>query len=155
MTICTYVTQIHQRLRTVARRFLQAAAVAAVALVICGLSSPRVDASCGDYLYRNGKPVSHQMTMSEIPSELRNLVAVNARDSQTPPSGCHGPGCSNNPFRGVPAPEAPPHLVRGADQAALLDMVGAPPWNGSGRIVPESERGARYAPSAVYRPPIA
>ena len=106
-------------------------------------------ASCGNYLFRNGKPVSHH-TMAG-PSEL-SLRAPQSGSDQLPHT-LIGRSRSRMPL--APVPAAPTNLIRNVDQAALLETL-SQASQGSGEVeFPESERGACYEPSSIFRPPAA
>jgi hypothetical protein len=124
-------------------------------------------ASCGNYLFRNGKPVSHQ-TMAG-PSELSLRVPQSGSDQlphtligrsdatplEVPVGPCNGPNCSRSRMPLAPVPAAPTNLIRNVDQAALLETL-SQASQGSGEVeFPESERGACYEPSSIFRPPAA
>ncbi len=133
---------------------------AAVVIVAIGLSSGQsADASCGDYLFRNGKPVSgHEMANDHMVHE-RDIAVDYATlpdtPSQDPFRRCTGPNCSKSPVPFSPVPAAPVSQFRNTDPAALLGCISVP---SAGRRItgfPESERGGRYVPSSIFRPPAA
>lgn len=100
-------------------------------------------ASCGDYLHRNGQSVSeHLMLMTEqdAPTEV-------------PIRRCSGPNCSESPLPLSPVPAVPVSLVRSTDTAMLLELSGDSGSKRNSVQVPQSERGAFFEPSSVFRPP--
>lgn len=115
-------------------------------------------ASCGNYLFRNGKPVSgHSMADHEIvvvASDLRDL-ADSETPVQVPVRRCSGPNCSSSPVPLVPVPAVPVNFLRSLDPAALLELASASSETRRAIELPESERGARYLPSSIFRPPAA
>ncbi len=114
--------------------------------------SSTASASCGNYLYRNGKPVTDSSFSMNDHSENQ---ASGKTPAGMPVPPCHGPNCSGNPIPLAPVPAAPTNLIRGFDQAAILESL-ADSTSRSGAIeVPESERGARFVPSSIFRPPAA
>lgn len=128
---------------------------AAFLAVVLSWSTSAV-ASCGNYLYRNGKPVSDAF------SSMNDHNQISAHESEStevpsriPAPPCHGPNCSGSPIPLMPVPSAPSNLIRGFDQATILESL-ADSTSPSGAIeIPESERGARFEHSSVFRPPAA
>ena len=111
-------------------------------------------ASCGNYLYRNGKPVSDAF------SSMNDHNQVSARESESaevpsriPRPPCHGPNCSGSPIPLMPVPSAPSNLIRGFDQAAIIKSLAQTPTQRRAIEIPESERGACFVPSSIFRPP--
>ena len=137
-----------KRPRLLLRRALMAVATISVALVWTSTAS----ASCGNYLYRNGK----QVTDSSFSMNNHNENDASSRiPAGMPVPPCHGPNCSGSPTPLAPVPVAPTNLIRGFDQATILESL-ADSISPSGAIeIPESERGARFEPSSVFRPPAA
>lgn len=137
-----------RRLRLLLRRVLMAVGLTSVALVWSSTAS----ASCGNYLYRNGKPVTDaSFSMND---HSQNHASGMIPDG-TPVPPCHGPNCSRNPMPLAPVPVAPTNLMRGFDLATILEAL-ADLTSPSGAIeYPESERGARFVPSSIFRPPAA
>ena len=132
-----------------------------VVIAVTILSAPlfwtrSASASCGNYLYRNGKAVSlHSIPMNELNEISENNGATDNVPSEIPVRRCSGPNCSSSPFPLAPVPAAPSNLIRGFDQATVLESV-EQTQNTRGAIeFPESERGARFEPSTVFRPPAA
>ena len=136
------------RLRLWVQRVLIAIVLFSVALVWSSTAS----ASCGNYLYRNGKPVTD--SSFAMNDHNQNHASSKIPDG-TPVPPCHGPNCSGNPIPLAPVPFAPTNLIRGFDQATLLESL-ADSKSPSGAIeIPASERGARFVPSSIFRPPAA
>lgn len=113
--------------------------------------SSTASASCGDYLYRNGKrAINSSLSMHEHNSNRTSDTAP--LELPIPP--CHGPSCSGQPVPLMPAPAAPTNLVRGFDQAAVLESLALTPPLRRAIEIPTSERGACFVPSSIFRPPI-
>lgn len=132
----------------IATRLNLAFFVAGLAFALITCYSDSAAASCGDYLIVNGKPVAdHQM-----PEHESDRVPGQQNSKESPFPSCSGPNCSNRPAPGVPNPEAPTNLrsLGPADLVKLLDLGFGPRRMSR---VPESERGAFYLPSEVFRPP--
>jgi hypothetical protein len=111
-------------------------------------------ASCGNYLFRNGKPVGdHDMATSVAHSQSGDgpVSAGDSRDMPAKP--CSGPNCSSSPLPFAPVPAAPSTLIRGFDQAAVLESLATPQMHSGAIEIPESERGACFEPSSIFRPP--
>ena len=137
-----------RRLRLSLQRVLLAVVTMSVGLVW----SSTATASCGNYLYRNGKPVIDSALSMNDHTENH---AAGKTPSGIPLPPCHGPNCSGNPIPLTPVPVAPTNLVRGFDQATILESL-ADATSPAGAIeIPASERGARYVPSSLFRPPAA
>lgn len=131
---------------------LRCVLMVAVTMTVALVWSSAASASCGNYLYRNGKRV----TDSSFSMNDRNQDHASAKiPAEMPVPPCHGPNCSGNPIPLAPVPVAPTVLIRGFDQAAILESL-ADSTSPSERIeFPESERGARFVPSSIFRPPAA
>ncbi len=110
-------------------------------------------ASCGNYLFRNGKPVSsHSMDQTTgMESESPHSEAL---PLEVPMRRCSGPNCSSNPLPLAPVPAAPLRLGSVFDQAAILEKLAQADLSRSVIEIPESERGACYEPSSIFRPPM-
>lgn len=137
-----------RRLRLLMRRVLMAVATVSVVMVW----STTASASCGNYLYRNGKQVTDSSFSMNDHNENQ---ASRKTPAGMPVPPCHGPNCSGNPIPLAPVPVAPTNLIRGFDQATILESL-ADSTSASGEIeIPASERGARFVPSSIFRPPAA
>ena len=137
-----------RRLSLSLRRVLMAVVSISVALVWSSTAS----ASCGNYLYRNGKQVTDS---SFSMNDHNDNHASGKTPAGMPVPLCHGPNCSGNPIPLAPVPVAPTNLIRGFDQATILESL-ADSTSPSGAVeIPESERGARFVPSSIFRPPAA
>lgn len=113
-------------------------------------------ASCGNYLFRNGKPVAdHGISMGEMHSNTAENSASQGDPDGLPARPCSGPNCSSNPIPFAPVPPVPSTLMRGFDQAAVLESLASSQPDSVGIVIPESERGACYEPSSIFRPPAA
>jgi len=131
---------------------LQRVLMAIVTISVAMAWSSTASASCGNYLYRNGK----QVTDSSFSMNDHNENHASSRiPAGMPVPPCHGPNCSGSPAPLAPVPVAPTNLIRGFDQATILESL-ADSASPSGAIeIPESERGARFVPSSIFRPPAA
>ena len=116
-------------------------------------------ASCGNYLFRNGVPVTgHAMPEHQIVHDTTvdfGGFAGSGVPVQAPVRRCSGPNCSSSPVPLAPVPAVPVNLLRSLDPAALLELASASSETRRSIELPESERGARYLPSSVFRPPVA
>lgn len=74
---------------------------------------------------------------------------------QAPVRRCSGPNCSSSPVPLAPVPAVPVNLLRSLDPAALLELASTSSETRRAIELPESERGARYLPSSIFRPPAA
>ena len=133
-------------LQMVCRRLVM---MAAICLVAATWPSSAV-ASCGNYLFRHGKPVDGSFSSMSDHHDAPNRETEN--EQPVPP--CHGPNCSGNPIPLMPVPVAPTNLVRGFDQAAILESLAQTPTPRCAIEVPTSERGACFVPSSIFRPPM-
>lgn len=137
-----------QRLLPLVRRVLMAIMTTCVALAWSSTAS----ASCGDYLYRNGKKVSDSSFSMDKDSENHASSGI---PTGVPVPPCHGPNCSRNPTPLAPVPVAPTNLIRGFDQATIIESFADSTSASGATEIPESERGARFLPSFIFRPPAA
>lgn len=126
-------------------------------LVLCVGSAVARAETCGHYLFRNGVPVSmeHSKASRDASADWHTQTLAPAgtqnapKSSQTP---CHGPGCRQRTIPDWPN-SVPVTLSVESDPAMLTaglqlcgDAVGGLLW-------PESERGSRFYPMLVFRPP--
>jgi hypothetical protein len=139
-------------LKSVARP-VRTGLLAAVALATLLSCSQTASASCGDYLFRNGKPVAEHAMVEQ--ADQLSPDTRNTKSLPTPHRGCTGPNCSKYPVPERPIPAAPNSQLRVLDPAALPGSLIPPVDTFFANVFPESERGARYLPSHVFRPPIA
>ena len=130
------------------QRVLTAVGAISVALVWSSTAS----ASCGNYLYRNGKQVADS---SFSMSDYRENHASSKLPDGIPVPPCHGPNCSGSPTPLAPVPAAPMNLIRGFDQATILESLADSASPSRATEIPESERGARFVPASIFRPPAA
>ena len=138
------------RLQMVCRRL---AMVAAICLVTATWPSSAA-ASCGNYLFRHGKPVNDSFSLMSDHRDARNQTSETNKTSELPLPPCHGANCSGNPVPWMPVPVAPTNLVQGFDQAAILESLAQTPTQRSAIEIPRSERAACFVPSSIFRPPI-
>lgn len=132
---------------------------ALMCLVVVLMSSNTASASCGDYLFRNGKPVSDNR-ISHIGRSVEHDVAIDKfgptnGPERAPMQRCSGPNCSNSPVPFAPMPSAPLRQIRSSELAALVESILCRIETRGSIEFPESERGARYLPSSIFRPPAA
>ncbi|MBL8819201.1 MAG: hypothetical protein JNL58_24435 [Planctomyces sp.] len=146
-----------------------------VALFVVLVPGSKLYASCGDYLFRNGRSVSHSMdrlplTAGQLPTgsllmgdlSPENLVVGQVfggvkelvSGGHPPAQRCSGPNCSQSPTP-LSSPEVPISNLRGFDQATLMDALESPQFLAGGAEEPVSERGAKRVPSRIFRPPAA
>ena len=142
-----------QSVRGFARRGL----LLAVTLSVVLSWTQSASASCGNYLFRNGKPVAghsmpeHQMVV-EATADFADLASSEV-PVRAPVRRCSGPNCSSSHVPLAPVPAVPVNLLRSLDPAALLELASASSETRRAIELPESERGARYLPSSIFRPP--
>lgn len=122
-------------------------------LVVCSWMQS-ASATCGNYLFRNGKPASaHTMTVDTAAGVQQN-DGVTANVPPVPPvAPCSGPNCSRSRMPLVPVPAAPSNLIRNFDQATILEVLSNASQMFGAMEIPTSERGACYVPSSIFRPP--
>ncbi len=145
-----------QPLRSV-RGFLRRGLLLVVALGVVLSWTQSASASCGNYLFRNGKPVAgHSMSEHQIVQDAAVVFGVLANSEvpvQAPVRRCSGPNCSSSPVPLAPVPALPVNFLRSVDPAALLELASTSSETRRAIELPESERGARYLPSSIFRPP--
>lgn len=135
------------------RTMLHVISSSAAVLIVLMFASDAAQASCGDYLYKNGKPVGHHSGMTQEYTPLADFDS-SSEAPLLPLHRCSGPNCSGDPLPFTPAPAVPTQLTQGSDQATIAELVRACLSARSGCQIPESERGARFEPSTIFRPPI-
>ncbi len=128
-----------------------------LALFTSMFSTDNVAASCGNYLFRHGIPVQihgddGQASTDDTGFAVDVLFASGVPGQQSIPP-CRGPNCSRSPIPLVPVSTVPVNLLRSLDPAALLELASASSETRRAIELPESERGARYLPSSIFRPP--
>ena len=122
-----------------------------VSVSVAIASSSVACASCGDYLYRNGKQVINS-SFSMVDHNSSRALETAPVELPVPP--CHGPNCTGQPLPLMPVPVVPTNLVRGFDQAAILESLTTTPTPRRNVEIPVSERGACFVPSPIFRPPM-
>ena len=138
--------------------FVRRGLLLAVSLGIVLSWTQTASASCGNYLFRNGKPVAgHSMPEHQVVQDSAIDFADVASEVpvQAPVRRCSGPNCSSSPVPLAPMPAVPVNLLRSLDPAALLELASSSSETRRAIELPESERGARYLPSSIFRPPAA
>lgn len=127
--------------------------LAACAFAIASLlyNAAPATASCGNYLFRNGRPVAQHDTLliDESFTESQATAAVRVPPG-TPIRQCSGPNCSGSPH---PIRGATSNLMRGLEQHAVLELCTQTPSIRDPLRIPESERGNVFVPSLIFRPP--
>lgn len=130
-----------------------------MALWIVIICDQTASASCGDYLFQNGKPVSeHPMVnqKADYPAEIDlSASSLPLTPLSNPVRRCSGSNCSKQPSPFSPTPGAPGSELRIHEPAALLKVLQPFVETCRAARLHESERGARYLPSTVFRPPAA
>jgi hypothetical protein len=128
--------------------------ISAVSMTLLWMST--ASASCGNYLYRNGRPVvNHDMHVETAAANEDAAGPIQRRSHELPVRKCSGPNCSRSSLPLAPVPAAPSNLIRGFDPAAILETLLHVDQTRGAMHVPQSERGARYEPSSIFRPPAA
>ena len=143
----------------ISRRFrisLRWAPAVLLSTVIWLILSAAASASCGNYLFRNGKPVGEH-AMGSSPDDLAALRASGSRSMPygLPAGGCNGPHCSGHQLPWSPA-SVPTSIVKFRDQPAFV--AGVPDGNSLRTVsgqVPTSESGEFFEPPLIFRPPAA
>lgn len=109
-------------------------------------------ASCGDYLFKRGMPVTAHPA-SESSGEGAEVIMDRGFSPVLPTSApCRGPNCSRGPQHPAPVP-VPASISGGSDEATWLEL---PAFNASDLVfplIPASERGAHFEPTKIFRPP--
>lgn len=157
MTSSAQTCSNNQPLQSV-RGFARRGLLLVVTLSVVLSWTQSASASCGDYLFRNGKAVSgHSMSEQAIVVHAVDFadLANSETPVQVPVRRCSGPHCSSSPVPLAPVPAVPVNLIRSLDPAALLEMASTSSETRRAIELPESERGARYLPSSIFRPPAA
>jgi hypothetical protein len=129
----------------------------AAVLAVLLWSSSDAHASCGRYLYRQGKPVEHSgdsaSRTDSLPTAKNSLADVTSRPlHQIPARRCTGPGCSESPLPLAPV-SVPFTLQRTTDVGVLSDLRATSPSLLDGLLEVRSERIASSEPAEVFRPP--
>lgn len=140
-----------------AKGAMRPASVALVFLVVALASSKTASASCGNYLFRHGNPVAgHWLSHVENLTKRDTLLHQSGSTvfpERAPIRQCSGPNCSNSRIPFAPAPYAPLSQVRSTEPGVLLETMLCCVETQEASGFPESERGARYLPLSVFRPP--
>lgn len=125
---------------------------AAVMAVVSLNWTVSASASCGNYLHRNGQPVSgHLLAMDPLTGPQSAEIPSTEMPLKVPVHRCSGPNCSGS--RIPLEPVAPVNLFRVVDPAVILESLADANSARDGVQVPQSERGACFEPSSVFRPP--
>ena len=157
MTSASQICSNDQPLQSV-RGLVRRSVLLAITLGVVLSWTQSASASCGNYLFRNGKPVTgHAMSEHEIVKDASVDFGPSSSEVpiQAPVRRCSGPNCSSSPVPLMPVPAVPVNLLRSLDPAALLELASAPSETLRAIELPESERGTLYLPSSIFRPPAA
>ncbi|MEZ6132226.1 MAG: hypothetical protein R3C59_26495 [Planctomycetaceae bacterium] len=117
-------------------------------MVVAGIGSGgTANASCGDYLFRNGQPVR------EHGQHGQHVAAMDqSTESQPMPSGrCHGPNCSSAPL--IPADPASPIFVKYRVEHAIPALSGRNSGELESRRRQTSEAAESADPAEIFHPP--
>ena len=151
----SFPAEIHAKAKLDARSprlSLQRFIPAIVAVSMASVWTTTAFASCGNYLYRNGRTVTDSSFSMNGQDENHGSGKTPA---PVPVRPCHGPNCSGDPIPLAPVPVAPTNLIRGFDQAAILETLTDLISPSLTIEHPESECGADFEPPSVFRPPAA
>lgn len=132
-------------------RFLRLGVVVLMGIALIGGWTSVASASCGDYLAHSEKPVF--LTDDAQVGNQAKVGNSTAKPFQTPDRPCSGPNCSRGSL--PPASVPPAGLIQVSDQAALRESLSSVSPPDHAAVIPESERGTRYEPSSIFRPPTA
>lgn len=127
--------------------------VPVIACLVIILSSPSALATCGDYLFRNGRSVVfHDVRSGETQGAAAELMApgLPVNESAPLPFRCHGANCSQAP---VPVPPIPAAVRVISDSAILLDLLPGCCDSFRAFALPRSERAVKCESSPPFRPP--
>ena len=148
---------LNERLHQYAFGSLRSVIMAGLSLATMVSWADNVSASCGDYLFKNGKPVSAHSMANHSPKQPVHgdvdVLSLTDLPRKMPARPCTGPKCSKHRAPFGPAPTSPMAEVRFPDPAALQEPLSPSAEEGHTSRFPDSERGARYLPSPVFRPP--
>lgn len=109
--------------------------------------------TCGHYLFKNGQPVAgsdRSLNADAIAAATRHQQHLPA----LPKAPCDGPGCRKQTLPLVPPPAAP-LSVTASDPAAILDVLLSANTCVDSMASFQSETGAHWVASEVFRPPAA
>lgn len=130
---------------------------ASVCLVLCIGSAVARAETCGHYLFRNGVPVGmpHAEAARTAPVDSQTMALAGTQDAQKPSrTPCHGPGCRKRTTPDWPG-SVPATLSVETDPAMLTAGLQLCDDAAGGLLLPKSERGSRFYPTLVFRPPAA
>ncbi|MBL8815180.1 MAG: hypothetical protein JNL58_04040 [Planctomyces sp.] len=131
---------------------LRIAVVLGTLISISLTSSSAFADTCGDYLYRNGHPVSahgHMNHHSEVPADPNAPEPTGFSQKKLP---CNSPSCRG---QSTPLAPVPVHVEfsRYSDPASLLDELMLVATGRGPTCVPVSERGELLVATDIFRPP--
>ena len=111
-------------------------------------------ASCGDYLFRHGKPVvRHSSDHEAYPGWISLSSNVSPSPLNRVPIPCTGPQCSRGTFPLAPVDAPLTMRARNSEQATVPEVAACLHFGEMLRRIPESEHGAFFEPSPLFRPP--
>ena len=109
-------------------------------------------ASCGDYLFRHGVPVSAHPTFELVGEGIERAMDRGFSPVLPKPAPCRGPNCSRAPQQPAPVP-VPASISGGSDDATWVELPDVEALNVVFPLIPASERGAHFEPTKIFRPP--
>jgi hypothetical protein len=138
----------HHVIREHSTRWRRIVVMAALVVVVACCTVGTTEASCGDYLYRNGRPVTGHSLMnseSEMSPERSQVPSV-------PERRCLGPLCSSVPV--FPTSPSPAVKLKPMSEVGLpgRDAWGAHTYGGSGWLL-QSESVDSVRVHSIFRPP--
>lgn len=122
--------------------------------VICAICSPaEVQASCGNYLFQHGKPVSVHASNGHL--GVQTFPPFKFDDEQPGPNFpfCTGPNCSRRVPPLFPLGTAPLLRLQNIEQANISEMTAKLLFAVKRMDIPRSERGDFFEPEPFFRPP--
>jgi len=116
--------------------------------------SGSVTASCGSYLFKHGMNLERKV----LPSDSLLLMQAEGMSRhgiplEIPVRHCSGPNCSSSPLPLAPIPVVPVNPIRGSVDAIVLQRQVEADSCSRHNQIPQSERGAFFEPSSIFRPP--
>ena len=116
------------------------------------MSNPAFADTCGDYLYRNGRPVSAHGHMSHNAENPAAQSAPEQTEFSQKKLPCNSPSCRG---QSTPLAPVPVHVEfsRYSDPASLLDELLLVPTGRGPTSGPVSEHGELLVSTDIFRPP--
>lgn len=121
------------------------ALIGIIVLIVAGIGfGGTANASCGDYLFRNGQPVREHGQHAAAKDQ--------STESQRVPTGpCNGPNCSSAPL--IPADPASPIYVKYRVEHAITAFTGRNSTELESRRRQTSEAAESADPAEIFHPP--